>query len=879
MHRPVNSRRLNRRGSSERGAVIVMVAVWLPVLALFTSFAVDFAHFFDYSRNLQNRADAAAISAANALGGACFGNYTTTETNPIGQAAQQYAGPPIQDPGTPYTVPNNLPFAYNTFTPAQYQNVPNLTMGTPPNYHLLLNSTRNWDAGGTDWSMGSDAAHKLNSTAICSSTDEDGLTAAMVDVRITQSNLGLFFPMLSITPTISAHARVTLEGAAGANNIVPLAVRDPAEERCVEANFFSTANTSTPIATAVLTKKGTDPNTGAVQWDNASAPVSVTMPAAGTNVYEQIVTGYCDANPATFDATSGVMMINSYPTGTPGSGQAPVIASGGVNLTAPPACTGDKLSNQYFSVQTCNVGVTAHVAFAPNIPYGNESITATDANGGGGGPLTTFTKLNTTVSGNKNQTQTVAAGGSLQVASTAGFPASGSIDDNGQNGGTGTVTTYAYSAIIDGTHFRLTNGGTLAGTDVITLTGDTTWTSSGTFAINPASGRHLISISATQKSGSIGGNSCANGQGCTTPFGVQQQAFGACDDGNATLTCNNPPDDSGPIVLGQLRLGSDSGGAWASDPAQVYGRNAFAGGSTQQLVATVEISGLSNAKPGDPPTMLRFSENGANTDHATGLIDCGQGQSKPGSISAIISGCPTVNSPQCPNNEFTSCAPLAINVRPSTNLTPCTPEGNDLSGTVVARTPANPLVPVDCTGTAAGNMPPVTTGMACRIIIAGCDDQGKPNGNVCSSNNWSNSIGAASVPGDDPRALTLVITAPSDLAKNNSGQIIPIENFAVFYITGWTTNGNGNGNGGKTPTCNTYAAPPPGAAADAENVNNCPDGSLPNGNGNGNGNNCANVAQGEVWGFWMKYTDPNAIPSGSPCIISAFGNCTPALTR
>ena len=48
---------------SESGAVIVMVAIWLPVLALFVSFAVDFAHFFDYSRNLQNRADAAALAA------------------------------------------------------------------------------------------------------------------------------------------------------------------------------------------------------------------------------------------------------------------------------------------------------------------------------------------------------------------------------------------------------------------------------------------------------------------------------------------------------------------------------------------------------------------------------------------------------------------------------------------------------------------------------------------------------------------------------------------------------------------------------------------------------------------------------------------------
>src|SRR5262249_45063345 len=152
-----------------------------------------------------------------------------------------------------------------------------------------------------------------------------------------------------------------------------------------------------------------------------------------------------------------------------------------------------------------------------------------------------------------------------------------------------------------------------------------------------------------------------------------QQEFGACDDGNSTLTCNNPPDDSGPIVLAQLRLSTDSADTWASGPLQVSGKNTFAGGSTQQLVATVEIAGLSNAKPGDPPTTLRFTENGGNgqnTEHATGLINCGQGQSKPGSISAIINGCPTVGSPDCKGPDFTSCAPLAINQRPDTDTTP-----------------------------------------------------------------------------------------------------------------------------------------------------------------------------------------------------------------
>ncbi len=56
----------------QRGSVMVMVALWLPLLALFASFAIDASHWWDYSRNLQNRADAAALAAGDRLG-VCLG--------------------------------------------------------------------------------------------------------------------------------------------------------------------------------------------------------------------------------------------------------------------------------------------------------------------------------------------------------------------------------------------------------------------------------------------------------------------------------------------------------------------------------------------------------------------------------------------------------------------------------------------------------------------------------------------------------------------------------------------------------------------------------------------------------------------------------------
>ena len=121
----------------------------------------------------------------------------------------------------------------------------------------------------------------------------------------------------------------------------------------MEANFF---NGGTQIATVALKKIGIDPTTGDVQWDNSANPVSVPF-VSGQNVYEQIVTGYCDQNPSTYDSGSGLLYINSYGAASPGSGQAPGLTTGGVTLTGPCPNTTDKLANQYFTDEPCSVGV------------------------------------------------------------------------------------------------------------------------------------------------------------------------------------------------------------------------------------------------------------------------------------------------------------------------------------------------------------------------------------------------------------------------------------------------------------------------------------------------------------------------------------------
>jgi hypothetical protein len=771
----------------ERGAVMVLVAVTLPVLILFVAFGTEVGHWFDYSRNLQNRADAAALAAGDQYGGVCFGTYTTTQTDAIGQVAQQFAGPPAQDPSNLYTVPGNLPYAYSTFLPSQYENVPNLKKGSPSNYHLLLNSTADWNKGGADWNMGAGTA-KGSSLALCKSTDEDGHTGAMADVRVTQANIGLFFPLFGFKPTISAHARVALENSAGSNAVIPIAVRDPGSIQCIAVNYVNAA-TNNPInpSPIPMTQVGTDATTGNIIW-SVPAGSSIAMPAS--NVYVQVVTGNCGASPTTYDPSGGLLYINTWSTAT--SPSQPVITTGGVFMTG--SCPVDNLSNVFFTDEICNksVGVTANVLF----PAGTKSnpkptVTATDTKTGAVMPLQQ--KGNTNEWDTKNPDQIT-------------------IDP--------------------------------------TIGGDP--------------GPHPIDISVTWTDSS--------GNPHTLDLGPQQQSFAACDDdlrSDCPSQGSTVTGGSGPIVLAQLRTTADGAGS--------FGPNAYAAGSTQSLVLTLEVQGLNKTPPANPPTILRFSEPTSVT-HATGLINCGQtSQGTSQAIAAIIGGCPVAGSSGCPigSNNFDFCSPLAINYRNST----CTPAGSQIPPATTAslRTTTDPTVPTDCVGLVGGNKTPIAKAIACRIITNttpnDCASGNTPNA-ACSANNWSPTAGPSSVPANDPRAITMVITAPEDLSGNN-GPPVPIRNFATFYVTGWNTQGS-------APSCASYGAVSPTAAGDAWHYNQCTDANdapAPPQTCKNNGKNATGGDPGEVWGYWMTYVDPNGIPTQTLCNPAGLGTCTPALTR
>jgi hypothetical protein len=346
------------------------------------AFAIYLPRLFDYSRNLQYRADAAALAAGLEFGGTCLiANPSATAMNNIGQIAQNYSGAGSNsDLYYPYQAPNT-------------KNLPNLKAGALSHYHVLINSPNYWQKGQSSATQ----SFKMGSpSTVCSSVDENGNRGPFVDVKVTQDSLPLFLPLFGIRPTISAHARVSLEEGTSETNIRPLAVRDDAATPCVSVNlvYASGPNAGTTLKTITLSKDATgDPNfPTAVLWDNP-AGTAVTMPSGTSlsDLYAQPFLNNCSGTGTKYDGSSGLNWINVYGTSTPSNGQAPVItgtaAAGGVFLTGCSPVSG--AYNQYFmSPSACNVGITANVAFAPNVPLANQSVTAVDSADGSSYTLT-----------------------------------------------------------------------------------------------------------------------------------------------------------------------------------------------------------------------------------------------------------------------------------------------------------------------------------------------------------------------------------------------------------------------------------------------------------------------------------------------------------
>lgn len=358
------------KAAGERGAVLVMVAVWMTSAIFLVTFVIDVGHWFVHQRHLQLQADSAALAGGGKFG-ACFNNGGGDSA--MFNEATKYAG------------------AVGTFNGTAY--------GTS-RYNPQIGESH----------IGTVSVRYQSATYADGSNPHDGTETAgpcetahfMFDVKATEQNLPLFFIGGSFVPAINTHARVQLQALGDTNPSLPLAVPD-VNPRQVGVTFVDESNgaeltgctgankiTGTGCSFS-LTKEATPVN-GLNMW---SGPASVTLPSAPAKIGVRVGIGgtvlSCantlpqnsnGTNYSCYDGasqTAGLTMIRDYAV------SAPATPPAGSNLSAPvlegvwpSSCSGNG-AFYYVASGTCGSGVTAEINYGTGAtqPGANYFIRAT----------------------------------------------------------------------------------------------------------------------------------------------------------------------------------------------------------------------------------------------------------------------------------------------------------------------------------------------------------------------------------------------------------------------------------------------------------------------------------------------------------------------
>ena len=322
-----------RGGSEERGAVLVMVVLWLPVLLVFFMFVADVGNWFVHRRHLQMQADAGALA-----GGSVFRIPCTDD--PILAGTRTYAG----DPG--------VGGAYNTQIPPT----------DPGNVHILINSTQYWNEGGTDFSDGGTPC-----------------TTKFVDVKATEANLP-WFMRVAFVPAIQAHARVSLLQKTSASGSLPIAVPDVRPRD--GAAFIVDESTGTILARERLTNEGavTLNGTSLTKWD-ATLPsydstgvrnIGVVFALSGTTGMSMsgtlaAVCGQALVICYSNNGSAGLVFMHGYSPSATGTATAPVVKNLGLFPAGGAPC-GDTSSPSFILNGGCTLGVRAQIDWGTATP-------------------------------------------------------------------------------------------------------------------------------------------------------------------------------------------------------------------------------------------------------------------------------------------------------------------------------------------------------------------------------------------------------------------------------------------------------------------------------------------------------------------------------
>ena len=346
--------RMSAAAAGERGAVLVTVALFMPVLLILATFVIDTANWFEHKRHLQLQADAAALAAAQDV-------RVCPDDSGVAATVNRYSG-----------------------------TVWNPQVGSTPDSRIFrrINSKTFHDQATTSKPATPDDTVELSACK-----------AGMIDVKLTETDLPWFFPagdlMDGLVPFINAHARVSFLRLDSTSGSLPVGVPDvnPKSARA----WFINESTGAVLGSTPLTAVGT--SNGLSVWDNAAAPLSVKFDTGDTDVGVVVALGGAASTTCgdplvdCFDAgaaklvsglpSKGIVHVRGYTTA--GSGAQPDAPIARSVTLLPGDCT-----DPYFSAatSTCSFGVRARVDFGAADPVTAVGAKVTASAGGTTVPLT-----------------------------------------------------------------------------------------------------------------------------------------------------------------------------------------------------------------------------------------------------------------------------------------------------------------------------------------------------------------------------------------------------------------------------------------------------------------------------------------------------------
>jgi hypothetical protein len=326
---------------NERGSVLVMTALWLPVVILMASFVIDAGNWFEHKRHLQLQADAGAFAAGSLFNG-CFGDAAAANTL-IDSQVRKYAG----DPGgvSPY----------------------NLQIGGSNQGAVTVRINKK--------------LYQVGGPAPDDTVEDLPCAAKMVDVKITEAGLPWFLSG-GIVSAINARARVVIQQKGSSSDSLPVGVPDN-NPLAAAAIFVDESNANTVLATESLTKGTTGTLNGQTltRWVGNPVALSVTHPNASIVIALAGTTGWTptggnltaicnnvliecysitqDATTGAVTAATGIDFLHGYSTAGTGTAAAPIIRDATLYNQS---CIDD--SGPYFLLRAaCTIGVKAKIDF------------------------------------------------------------------------------------------------------------------------------------------------------------------------------------------------------------------------------------------------------------------------------------------------------------------------------------------------------------------------------------------------------------------------------------------------------------------------------------------------------------------------------------